>query len=187
MERRKRKALYGTRASSKIFESASLNSRPWLSGMDKIHHEEKKTTQEIPLRQKIIIAHDNKFKAVFDAFMMGCVAYSCVTSMNYAAFGQTEKPLWVYLDYIVEVFFYLDIFLHFLQSVKDPETFEEIKEFKKIGKIYIFKGWFFIDAISVFPFQLFTESGGLTKLFRLFRLPRLIKLIDISRVSNLLK
>jgi len=164
------------------------NSRPWLSGIgDKINNEEKKQTQEIPFRQKIIISHDNKIKAIFDAFILGCVAYSCVTSMGYAAFGQTENTWFKYLDMIVEIFFYLDLFLNFLQSVKDPETYEEIKEIKKIAKLYIFKGWFFIDAISVFPFGLFTESGGLTKLFRLFRLPRLLKLIDISRVSNLLK
>jgi len=59
---------------------------------------------------------------------------------------------------------------------------------KQIAQNYVFKGWFFVDFISVFPFQLFmSETGTITKLFRLFRLPRLIKLIDISRFNKLLK
>ena len=53
---------------------------------------------------------------------------------------------------------------------------------------YVFKGWFLIDFISVFPFVAILEQDALlTKLFRLFRLPRLIKLIDISRFNQLLR
>ena len=59
------------------------------------------------------------------------------------------------------------------------------------------RGWFPIDFISVFPFDIFGESEvqgqheskarsqSASKLFRLARLPRLIKLIDISRFKKL--
>jgi len=50
------------------------------------------------------------------------------------------------------------------------------------------RGWFIVDFVSIFPFQLLISSNAvLTKLFRLFRLPRLVKLIDISRFNQLLK
>jgi len=64
-----------------------------------------------------------------------------------------------------------------------------VKDLKKIGRKYVFQGWFFVDFISVFPFKLLTSSNEstMTKLFRLFRLPRLIKLIDISRFKRLIK
>lgn len=52
----------------------------------------------------------------------------------------------------------------------------------------MFRGWFFIDFVSVFPFVAILQQDALiTKLFRLFRLPRLIKLIDISRFNQLLR
>ena len=60
---------------------------------------------------------------------------------------------------------------------------------KLIAKQYIFRGWFTVDFVSVFPFHLvFSASDAkVTKLFRLFRLPRLIKLIDIQRFNKLIK
>lgn len=52
----------------------------------------------------------------------------------------------------------------------------------------MFRGWFFIDFASVFPFTAILQTDALlTKLFRLFRLPRLIKLIDISRFNQLIR
>lgn len=56
-----------------------------------------------------------------------------------------------------------------------------------IAKNYVFRGWFFVDFFSVFPFQLIMDAGYATKLLRLLRLPRLIKLIDISRFNQILK
>lgn len=48
-------------------------------------------------------------------------------------------------------------------------------------------GWFMVDFVSIFPFQLFLNTGVITKLFRLCRLPRLVKLIDPSRFKKILK
>ena len=58
--------------------------------------------------------------------------------------------------------------------------------------INYFWGWFWIDLISIFPFQIFLKSGAqdsaqTVKLARLFRMPRLGKLIDIDRIKKLMK
>lgn len=62
----------------------------------------------------------------------------------------------------------------------------KVRDVKQIARFY-FQGWFFIDFVSIFPFDVFFSTGVVTKLVRLCRLPRLIKLIDISRFSKLLK
>jgi len=63
-----------------------------------------------------------------------------------------------------------------------------VRDHKKIALRYMFRGWFFVDFVSVFPFTAILQQNALlTKLFRLFRLPRLIKLIDISRFNQLLR
>jgi hypothetical protein len=57
---------------------------------------------------------------------------------------------------------------------------------KQIAKNYVFKGWFIVDFLSVFPFEEIFPSGAITKLFRLFRLPRMIKLIDLDKFQKML-
>lgn len=63
-----------------------------------------------------------------------------------------------------------------------------MKSHKKIIKKYVFKGWFMIDFISLFPFvAIFKDSALLFKLLRLVRLLRLTKLMNTSKVNHLLK
>ena len=89
---------------------------------------------------------------------------------------------------MVEAFFWLDLALNFIQEYKDPETYQNVRDIKRIARKYVFRGWFVVDLVSVFPFnQLFSTQTLLTKLFRLARLPRLIRLIDISRFNQMLK
>ena len=89
---------------------------------------------------------------------------------------------------MVEIFFVIDITLNFLTEYKDPETYETVRSVSKIGRKYIFRGYFIVDSIAIIPFQYILNSSTMqTKLLRLFRLPRLLKLIDISRFNQLLK
>jgi len=50
--------------------------------------------------------------------------------------------------------------LNFVQSYKHPDTYENITDLKLIAKNYVFKGWFFIDFIAVFPFTIFFNQTG---------------------------
>ena len=189
-DKSKRKALYGQRASSKIFESATLQQKRPTSNGNKATNNAINSEQKT-WKEKIIIPSESKKKAIFDMFIMGLVLYSCVNSMFYASFSQPAitdgYDFQFYFDLMVELFFWLDLCLNFLQSYPHPEFLYDILEFKEIAKNYVFKGWFFVDFVSVFPFELFFTQGNLTKLVRLMRLPRLNKLIDISRFSQLIK
>ena len=51
------------------------------------------------------------------------------------------------------------------------------------------KGWFVIDFISIFPFQIVVpkENGSATKLLRMPRMLRLGKLLDMKNVKRLMK
>ena len=183
-ERLKRKALYGTRASSKIFESTAINcGGPWVSNVEKSPMEQE-TKENKTWKDRLIISGDNKYKAIFDVFILFLVGYSCVTCVFYAAFKETDNELLLKFDFSIEFLFGLDLILNFFVSYLDTDTNLEVTDLRKIAKKYVFKGWFLVDFVSVFPFQIvFGGEGEMTKLFRLFRLPRLIKLIDISRFN----
>ena len=93
-------------------------------------------------------------------------------------------------QYIIEAFFYLDLFLNFFQGYKDPDTLKHVFDYSLIFKKYFF-GWFFIDFVSVFPFSIFSSGDNsrtnITKLFRLARLGRLAKILDARRIKSIIK
>jgi hypothetical protein len=95
--------------------------------------------------------------------------------------GITSGDFTFYFDMFVEYTFILDLFMNFIQSYINTETLQEHTGLKDIARNYIFNGWFFVDFVSVFPFDAILPTGQITKLMRLFRLPRLIKLFDISK------
>lgn len=127
------------------------------------------------------------YKQFFDVFVLLLVGYSCITTIFAVAFlKEDEKPLSLFIiDWVVEGVFYIDIVLNFLQARKTDMNVVT-RDLKGIAKIYM-TSWFFIDFISVFPFQLIiTTHGVATKLLRLFRIPRMIKLLDKQRIKNII-
>jgi len=134
----------------------------------------------------MIISSESKWKSIFDIWVLLLVGYSCISSLYYVAFSTPDNLLHKMWDVVVEVFFYLDLILNFFQAFVDTDTEEEVRSYKEIAKKY-FWGWFIIDFVSVFPFDIIFSTGPMSKLFRLCRMPRLIKLIDVSRFDKLLK
>jgi hypothetical protein len=56
--------------------------------------------------------------------------------------------------YIIEAFFAIFIILQFFQTYQDRATLLIITDFKSIALRYI-KGWFFIDFLSIIPYEIF--------------------------------
>lgn len=144
-------------------------------------------------KERIIISSDSKWKSIFDIFIIILVGYSCATNMYYVSFGNPTSQVTITLDFIFEVFFWVDFFLNFFQGFKHEDTYEHITDMKEIAKKYLF-GWLMIDAVSIFPFKnvlsLFnadSDNAQGLKLIRLARMPRMGKLIDINRIKNVLK
>ena len=55
------------------------------------------------------------------------------------AFDQPSNIGQQSFDYIVEGFFWADLVLNFLKEYKDPETYETVRDIKRIAKRYIFR------------------------------------------------
>lgn len=147
---------------------------------------EEAVQEKRPLLDHIIIGCDSRWKSYFDVWILILVGYSCSTTLFYVAFHQPTGKIHLAWDKMVEMFFYTDFCFNFLQEYIDPDNHGKVRDLKSIAQFYI-KGWFFIDFVSIFPFNVLFSTGVITKLVRLARLPRLIKLIDISRFSKLLK
>lgn len=61
------------------------------------------------------------------------------------------------IGYIIDISFFVDMLLTFFQSFYDEENFTRLDNYKAISIRYL-KGWFFFDALSVFPFEFIINS-----------------------------
>ena len=179
--------LYGTRTSSHIlsedFNFTTAFERPPAfldSDIDNMSTEVL-SEKPRPFMDQFIIAHDNKIKSKFDAWVMLLVTYSCIISLYNSAFeplSQRYYPEMLIIDWTIEIFFYLDLITAFLHGYYDEEENIAVDDFETVHKKYL-NSWFAIDFFAVFPFQVFFSGGFALKLVRLMRLPRLFKLLSV--------
>ena len=108
---------------------------------------------------RLIISPDVRWKSVFDIWVLLFVGYSCICNILVFAYTFTPNASLYHFNLVIEFVFVLDFFLTFFQAYKHPETYEIIKDYKMIAINY-FWGWFWIDLISIFPFQIFVTSGA---------------------------
>ena len=142
---------------------------------------------------KLLISHDSKFKSFFDIIVLIMVNISSLIILYDFCFVETDKDnnnLFVNnpVYYVIELFFAIFIILQFFQTYQDPSTYLIITDFKSIALRYI-KRWFFIDLLSIIPFELFMSSSDTKlkyfKMIRFLRLPKFIQTIDVKRFDNL--
>ena len=100
----------------------------------------------------------------------------------------------VITNYIIDILFFFDIIINFNSVIQDTQ-FNYISDRKEIAKIYL-KGWFIVDVVSIFPFDLIIsilaqdEEGAVAsnnELVRIARIGKLYKLIKITRLFRLFK
>jgi len=86
-------------------------------------------------------------------------------------------------DIFIILLNFIYIVLNFFQSYMDIKTGEEITSLKLIAIKYL-KGWFFIDFISSFPFELIWEHSNFLRLLRIIRINKIFIFISfVERVS----
>ena len=150
-------------------------------------------TEPKTLYQKLLINHDSTWKSVFDIIVLIMVNISSIIILFDFCFVETDNEnnkLFVNnpIYYVIEVFFVIFIILQFFHKYQDPATLLIISEFKPIALRYI-KRWFFIDLLSIIPFELFMSSSDTNlkyfKMIRFLRLPKFIQTIDVKRFDNL--
>ena len=105
---------------------------------------------------------------------------------KYGFLEDDHFPAWDVFDQVIDVLFGIDLILTFFTAYINPVNDVLVYEFKKIACKYL-QFWFWLDLLSVFPFDLFFQSGRYASLARLSRLPKLYKLIKISKILRTMK
>ena len=107
-----------------------------------------------------------------------------VLPVKFSFFSDEEYPAWDILDYVFDCIFGVDLILTFLTPyLEDGKMITSLWE---IAKNYL-TFWFWLDLLSIFPFELILNTGEEIKLVRVSRLPRLYKLIKIVKMMRSIK
>ena len=139
-----------------------------------------------------IIHPDSSCRRYWDAWIALLLIYTAVVIPFRVAFEDATPLAWLTLDLCLDFVFILDIIFNFITGYRDPKENEKVVlKCRKLATHYL-KGWFILDFISTFPFQIIEvamsrNAPQYNKLLRLLRLPRLYRLLKVAKCLNLLK
>lgn len=127
-------------------------------------------------------------KIIWDIFIMTILIFTFVVIPYRLAFVTDEVYGWIVTFYVLDFLFFIDIILAFLTSYTDSFSKREITSHTKIFVNYL-KTWFFIDVMSVLPFDAMVQSddANSSSLTRLTRLGKVYKIIRLLRLFKLMK
>jgi len=92
------------------------------------------------------------------------------------------------INYLLDVFFLIDLILNFFTMQRDSKTNELIRKKRIICQNYVFKGWFWIDTLSIIPFEIISILLGNSSLnLRFFKMLKMIRLLRLTKIINYLK
>ena len=114
--------------------------------------------------------------------------WACVISAWMTIFNLGTSNWVVIQDTIVFVSFVLDISFTICKKYRDVSG-QLVTSHKLILTRYVRSGWFFIDVVSTFPFQLLGENsnGYIAKLLRLLHIPRIVKVFQLQNFNQIVK
>ena len=111
-------------------------------------------------RHKVcLLKPTSKFKAFWSLIIVVLLVYTAIFVPFKIAFIEQDPFALVILEATVDCLFGLDIFINFISAQEDPNTNQLITDHRIIAKNYL-KGWFLLDLLACFPFQLIPLGGG---------------------------
>ncbi|XP_050375569.1 potassium channel AKT2/3 [Argentina anserina] len=145
---------------------------------------------QTPMQSKgwVITPMDSRYRG-WETFMVLLVAYSAWVYPFEVAFlnspGAGNKRALCLADYIVDLFFGIDIILTFFVAYIDPRTQLLVLDSKKIAIRYL-STWFLMDLASTLPFEVIGKHNlgfsysllGLLRFWRLRRAKRLLTRLE---------
>ena len=121
----------------------------------------------------------NRFLMIWNQIIFLVFLYTIFFVPIQLAFFDQESSSLSIVDQIVNICFLIDILVT-LFSVIDING-KEMDSFKVISLYYV-KGWFFVDVLTILPWDIFLKSGNFSLVAKL---PRVLKFIRITRIFKL--
>ena len=184
-----------------------LKERIFGSHLMEISPESIKDLKKAVQESRGVIFPDTRLRFWWDIIQIVTILYLSFAVPIRIGFSINVEGFFYLLDVLMDVYFFVDIYLNFLFVVED-ESFQLVTSRPKLAKRYL-KSWFIIDVLAVIPLDhgirlsegrfvcglvgnCPPQSGGdnsgqyfkLFKMLRLFRLVKLLKLLKVGKVLD---
>lgn len=110
---------------------------------------------------------------------------SCGLTPYFMAFPDAQSDNMQYLDTVMNIIFGMDIMVNFFAAYYD-EDYQIVDDPKKIRWRY-FSSWFFLDLLSIIPFDTIFTFGNVNKLTRFSRIGKMYKLIRFTKILRFVR
>lgn len=129
---------------------------------------------------------EDEMKANWDLLLTLLLIVTCIaTPFIISFYAQTSLKQKIF-NWIIDIFFLIDIIFNFNTAFTNDDFI--VIDDRKIISIEYLKSWFWIDLLSILPFEQFVgSSGNINEVVRLARIGRLYKLIKLTKLLRVLK
>ena len=103
-------------------------------------------------KRACILMPSSKFKTTWTIIIVLLLVYTAIFVPFRIAFLEKETIGLTIIEAVVDILFAFDIIVNFLSAIEDRSG-KLIVEPRKIAQMYL-KGWFWLDFLACFPFQL---------------------------------
>ena len=142
---------------------------------------------EINEKSSCVIMPNARWKLVWDFYIVFLLLIVSILVPYRLAFYPEDSLDWLIAYSAIDSFFLVDMVFTFFTATTDPKSQLVTTNKKEIAYNYI-KFWFWIDLISILPFDLVRHSGSNANvLIRFAKIGKLYKLIRLSRLAKLFK
>lgn len=155
----KKKKKKKKRIKSKVLEDNEDYFDEELPGIDNSTLSKKQLKMRHRNHKKLCLFYpEDTIKQHWDLFITLILLISCIIVPYRIAFGEIDEPIeWKIINYTIDAMFAIDIFIIFNSAYHDSE-YRIVEDRKKIAEVYL-KSWFFIDVLSIMPFDEFVDTS----------------------------
>ena len=135
-----------------------------------------------PLKLKVIQPDSSWKNNYWDWIVILLVLYNSFFIPYNFSFLQKRNASIEMFDYLVDIVFLIDMGLSFFTGFYDKRG-DEVLNLTAIRAKYM-SGWFWIDFVAIFPFEILILMAGFnleTSIFNLFKAPRLLRLGKLAK------
>lgn len=129
----------------------------------------------------------SKFKLYWDIIIIVLAIYNSIVIPVEIAFNPPELASAgeITIESLINLVFFIDIFLNFRTTYISDVNGDEIFDFKKIALLYILSGRFILDVLSSLPFNAMDSSSDILPILGMLKLARVSRVNVVIRNLNM--
>jgi hypothetical protein len=105
----------------------------------------------------LVLLPDSKIKNLWSYVLIFLFAYTAfVTPVRITFVDYVDTP-WLVMDSIIDFLFFMDMIINLCSAYYDTHG-DLVIDHRRIVEAYL-KGWFIVDLLSIFPFDLALGNG----------------------------